>query len=68
MKKKLKEDWATAISNVTLLEEEDSYSDDESDSSSNENWQRFLMTEETFEMEIDADNNEPRPGPSEGNF
>ena len=37
---------------------------DDSDLSSNENWQRLLMMEETFEMEIDADDNQPRPGPS----
>ena len=64
--KNLKEDRATAVANVPLFEEEDSYSDDfdDSDLSSNENWQRLLMMEETFEMEIDADDNQPRPGSS----
>ena len=50
LNKDLKEDWATAVAHVQLFEEEDSYSDDfdDSDLSSNENWQRLLMTEETF--------------------
>ena len=59
-------DQTAAAANVPLFEEEASYSDDydDNDSSSNENWQRLLMTEETFEMEIDADYNELRPGQS----
>ena len=65
MNKDLKENQATAAAHVPLFEEEDSHSDDfnDSDLSSNENWQRLLI-EETFEMEIDADNNKPRSGPS----
>ena len=63
----LKDNQATAVAHVPLFEEEDLHSDNDfndSDSSSNENWQRLLMTEETFEMEIDVDDNQPRPGPS----
>ena len=60
----LKEHRATATANVPLFEEEDSYSNDDSDSSSNENWQRLLMMEEMFKMKIDVDDNEPRPGSS----
>ena len=64
--KNLKEDRAAAAANVQQFEEEDSYSDDfdDSDLSSNENWQRLLFMEETFEMEIDVDDNQPRPGPA----
>ena len=66
LNKDLKENQAAAAAHVPLFEEEDSHSDDfdDSDSSSNENWQRLLMMEETFEMEIDVDDNQPRPGPS----
>ena len=55
------------MANVPPFKEGDSHSDNDfydSDSSSNENWQRLLMTEETFKMETDADDNQPRPGPS----
>ena len=66
LNKDLKENQAAAAGHVPLFEEEDSHSDDfdESDSSSNENWQRLLMTEELFDMEINADDNQPIPGPS----
>ena len=61
----MKEDWTTSAAHVPLFEEEDSYSnDDDSDLSSNENWQRLLMMEEMFKMATDKGDNEPRPGPS----
>ena len=62
----MKEDGEAAAANVQQFEEEDSYSKDfdDSDLSSNENWQRLLMMEETFEMEIDVDDNQPRSGSS----